>query len=125
MVTDVSTPLSPARLHAIRDYVARTAGSTSRTDMLRALLAEIDRLAENRAPNVLTVQQLRVVIGLARGETVIETARRLALSPDTVRTHRRRLFRRLRVHNGAHAVAIAFANGWITRHDLVTPGGNS
>jgi two-component system nitrate/nitrite response regulator NarL len=48
-----------------------------------------------------------VLVGLAAGEEVSETARRLGRSLDTVKTHRRRLYKQLGARNAAHAVAIA------------------
>ncbi|MEV6833562.1 helix-turn-helix transcriptional regulator [Streptomyces sp. NPDC051133] len=58
-----------------------------------------------------------VLQALAAGETLSETATRLSLSEDTVKTHRRRLYARLGARTGAHAVAIA------SRSELLTPIG--
>jgi DNA-binding NarL/FixJ family response regulator len=114
-------PLSPEQLRTIRDYVARS-GPSRQTDALRVLLTEIDRLSFGNVTCPLTLRQRHVVVGLARGETAAATGRRLNLSANTVRSHRLRTFRRLRVTSGAQAVAVAFANGWITRHDLYPEG---
>ncbi|MEU0002081.1 helix-turn-helix transcriptional regulator [Streptomyces microflavus] len=54
----------------------------------------------------LTPRMRDVLIGIAAGEQMTDTARRLSLSRDTVRAHRRRLFHQLGARNGAHAVAI-------------------
>lgn len=48
-----------------------------------------------------------VLQGLAVGESIGETAQRLCISEDTVKTHRRRLYARLGAKSGPHAVAIA------------------
>ncbi|MFD6620046.1 response regulator transcription factor [Streptomyces albidoflavus] len=52
-------------------------------------------------------QQRSVLIGLARGETLQETAHRMVLSQNTVKTHRAWLYRTLGARTGAQAVAIA------------------
>ncbi|WP_405399248.1 helix-turn-helix transcriptional regulator [Streptomyces microflavus] len=54
----------------------------------------------------LTPRMRDVLIGIAAGEQMTDTARRLSLSRDTVRAHRRRLFHQLGARNGAHAVAL-------------------
>lgn len=61
----------------------------------------------------LTPAQLRHLEALARGDSAPETARRLYVSVDTVKTHRRRLYASLNARNGAHAVAIGYELGLI------------
>lgn len=66
------------------------------------------RAARGKHPQLdLPQQRFAVLVGLANGEEAIETGRRLGLSLNTVKTHRRRLFKMLGAENGAHAVAIA------------------
>ncbi|MEU8704167.1 helix-turn-helix transcriptional regulator [Streptomyces sp. NPDC048565] len=65
------------------------------------------------APVQLTNQQLGVLIGLARGDFAQETARRMCLTPSTVKTHLRHLYRRLGVRTGAQAVAVAMSYGFL------------
>ncbi|MFJ5151443.1 response regulator transcription factor [Streptomyces sp. NPDC088353] len=55
----------------------------------------------------LTRQMHAVLVGIASGEESRETAHRLHLSVDTVKTHKLRLYARLGARNAAHAVAIA------------------
>lgn len=62
----------------------------------------------------LTPRLVDVLQALAAGETLGETAARLRLSEDTVKTHRRRLYARLGARTGAHAVAIASGRGLLT-----------
>jgi DNA-binding NarL/FixJ family response regulator len=52
---------------------------------------------------------------LAAGENLPETAARLQVSTDTVKTHRRRLYKQLGAKSGAHAVAIASRRGLLTQ----------
>lgn len=56
-------------------------------------------------------QRMAILAALTTGETTAETAQRLFLSPRTVQTHRRLLYRQLGADNAAHAVGIAFRAG--------------
>lgn len=49
--------------------------------------------------------------GLAAGENRAETAARMVVTLDAVRTHRIRLYKRLGARTGAHAVAIGAQYG--------------
>lgn len=70
------------------------------------------RVARGDKPQLtLSNQRYAVLVGLASGEEVVDTARRLCLSVDTVRTHRRALYKALGVGNGPHAVAVAMGLG--------------
>ena len=50
--------------------------------------------------------------GMSRGRSNSEIGRELYLSEDTVKTHARRLFRKLGAADRAHAVAVGFRWGW-------------
>lgn len=123
MAADLPVRLSPARLAAIRTRAERAPG-TPEGRALRDLLAELDRLRPWSAANPLTPAEMPVVIGLALGETVNETAARTGHSPHTVRSHRRRVGKRLGAVCGAQIVAIAFANKWIHATDIATTEGD-
>lgn len=126
MAAEPSAPLpalGPARLAAIRARAARTP-DTAVGRAFQDLLDEIDRLRPLSAPNLLSPPEKAVVIGLARGETASQTAKRMGLSFHTVRTHRFRVKKRLGAVCGAQVVAIALANGWLTRDDLTVPEGS-
>jgi DNA-binding NarL/FixJ family response regulator len=56
---------------------------------------------------VLTERQLQVLQALVNGQTTQETAATLFMSPNTVRTHRARLFTKLGVHYALEAVVLA------------------
>lgn len=64
----------------------------------------------------LSNQQTGVLVALAMGETTDETARRMCLSAYTVKTHRRKAYRKLGATTGAQAVATAMSLG------LLRPG---
>ena len=56
---------------------------------------------------VLTPRQADVLTGLSLGLSNAEIGRRLYLTEDTVKSHAKRLFDRLGVHDRAGAVAVA------------------
>ena len=68
----------------------------------------------------LTGQQLAVLYGLADGERVADTARRMFISEHTVRSHKHALFRKLGVKTAGHAVARAHALGLLRRGPLLS-----
>jgi DNA-binding NarL/FixJ family response regulator len=59
----------------------------------------------------LTHREIQVIAGFAAGSTNAEIGRALHLSEDTVKTHARRLFRKIGARDRAHAVAIGFQRG--------------
>lgn len=63
-----------------------------------------------------TVRELEVLRGMAAGLPNAEIGRQLYVSEDTVKTHARRLFRRLGANDRAHAVARGYQLG------LLDPG---
>jgi DNA-binding NarL/FixJ family response regulator len=62
----------------------------------------------------LTEREMQVLRGMADGKSNAEIGRELYLSEDTVKTHARRLFRKLRARDRAHAVASAFRAGLVS-----------
>lgn len=62
----------------------------------------------------LSARELEVVAALADGLAVSEIAARLHLSGNTVKTHLRRIAKRLDTANATHAVAVALRAGWLT-----------
>lgn len=101
-----------------------------RLDQVRQLLlGEIGRLrhiyageqpqTHSRAEDCpLTSAELKVLAGAAAGETPRETAARLHLAHDTVRTQRQLAQKRLDARSIPHAVALAVAGGWISGEQL-------
>ncbi len=61
----------------------------------------------------LTERELQVLHGMADGKSNAEIGRELFVSEDTVKTHARRLFRKLGARDRAHAVAAAFRAGLV------------
>jgi DNA-binding CsgD family transcriptional regulator len=79
--------------------------------LLRPHLAEIDQeLARRRnADSALTARQYEILRLVARGDSNIEIARTLAISPATVRKHLENVFARLGVMSRTAAVAKALS----------------
>lgn len=61
----------------------------------------------------LTERELQVLQGMADGKSNADIGRDLFVSEDTVKTHARRLFRKLGARDRAHAVAGGFRHGLI------------
>ncbi len=64
-------------------------------------------------PPSLTERELQVLRGMADGKSNAEIGRELFVSEDTVKTHARRLFRKLGARDRAHAVASGFRTGLV------------
>ena len=77
-------------------------------------LAPGPRSAAGRgATPTLTEREMQVLTGMSRGRSNAEIGRELYLSEDTVKTHARRLFRKLGAADRAHAVAVGFRAGLV------------
>jgi DNA-binding NarL/FixJ family response regulator len=62
----------------------------------------------------LTERELQVLTGMAAGKSNAAIGRDLYLSEDTIKTHARRLFRKLGVGDRAQAVAFGFRSGIVS-----------
>jgi len=78
---------------------------------LRRAMAQ--RADTGDGPTALTERELQVLRGMAAGRSNAIIGRSLYLSEDTVKTHAQRLFRKLGVHDRAHAVALGFRRGLV------------
>lgn len=64
------------------------------------------------APQVaLSMREMQVLTGMSQGKSNAQIGRELYLSEDTIKTHARRLFRKLVVKDRAEAVATGFRRG--------------
>jgi DNA-binding NarL/FixJ family response regulator len=63
---------------------------------------------------VLTQRELQVLHGMSQGKSNSQIGRELFLSEDTVKTHARRLFKKLGVNDRAQAVACGFRRGLVS-----------
>ena len=62
---------------------------------------------------LLTERELQVLRGMADGRSNAEIGKELFVSEDTVKTHARRLFRKLGARDRAQAVALGFRRGFV------------
>src|SRR6195952_36666 len=63
------------------------------------------------APISLSMREMQVLTGMSQGKSNAQIGRELYLSEDTIKTHARRLFRKLAVKDRAEAVATGFRRG--------------
>jgi DNA-binding NarL/FixJ family response regulator len=77
-----------------------------------ALQVPAPRTFDENAP-VLTEREQQVLSGMANGKSNAQIGRDLYLSEDTIKTHARRLFRKLEVGDRAQAVAAGFRYGFV------------
>jgi DNA-binding NarL/FixJ family response regulator len=106
LVKDVSREeLCAAVAHALagRDLVEPS---------LRRALTERGRTHEDKGAQ-LTERELQVLTGMSQGKSNAQIGRELFLSEDTVKTHARRLFRKLGAADRAQAVAKGFRWGLV------------
>lgn len=68
----------------------------------------------NAKTHRLTGRQLQILALIATGQDTPTIANTLHLTPHTVHTHRRRLYRKLHAHTAAHAITRAFTLGILT-----------
>ncbi len=82
--------------------------------MRRAMAERAATSRNGDGATALTERELQVLRGMAAGRSNAEIGRSLYLSEDTVKTHARRLFRKLGVNDRAQAVALGFRRGFVT-----------
>jgi DNA-binding NarL/FixJ family response regulator len=82
--------------------------------MRRAMTERIAAARHTDPSTNLTERELQVLRGMSQGKSNAEIGRSLYLSEDTVKTHARRLFRKLGVNDRAQAVALGFRRGLVT-----------
>jgi RNA polymerase sigma factor (sigma-70 family) len=92
-------------------YLRRAAGQTDEeiAHVLGVTGGRISQIAKSPSTDTddtitLTVMELAVVQGAARGETNEDTAARIGRSPDTIKTHRRNIIKKIGARNITHAV---------------------
>ncbi|MFC3689415.1 response regulator [Aquipuribacter hungaricus] len=103
-----------------RGYVVKDASPEELSIALAAALSEAARRqvpAQSRGPKgaavALTEREVQVLDGMSRGCSNAAIGRELFLSEDTIKTHARRLFRKLEAADRAQAVATGFRLGLV------------
>ena len=85
------------------------------TSPLASLAPTTVRSTVPEAPSVtLSMREMQVLTGMSQGKSNAAIGRELYLSEDTIKTHARRLFRKLAVKDRAEAVATGFRRGMMT-----------
>lgn len=102
-----------------RGYLVKDASREELTAMVTQVLADAEarQLPRPRTDGenlpALTERELQVLRGMGRGRSNAEIGKELYLSEDTVKTHARRLFRKLGAADRAQAVAMGFRWGLV------------
>lgn len=104
-----------------RGYLVKDASREELTTMVTQALADAaarrtaprPRLEHDAGVPPLTERELQVLRGMGRGRSNAEIGKELYLSEDTVKTHARRLFRKLGAADRAQAVAMGFRWGLV------------
>ena len=81
---------------------------------LRRAMGSREPVRGGPAPAALTERELQVLTGMSQGKSNGAIGRELYLSEDTIKTHARRLFRKLGVNDRAQAVALGFRRGLVS-----------
>ncbi|HUR51882.1 MAG TPA: response regulator transcription factor [Mycobacteriales bacterium] len=81
---------------------------------VRRALTSREAQRQGPAQAQLTERELQVLRGMSQGKSNGAIGRELYLSEDTVKTHARRLFRKLGVNDRAQAVALGFRRGLVS-----------
>lgn len=92
----------------------KEAGHKPRREVIAAAAHTAGRLKD--CP--LSPQERAIIAAAAAGESPQETARRLCLAYDTVKSHRQRALSRLEARSVPHAVALAVAAGWVSARQV-------
>jgi DNA-binding NarL/FixJ family response regulator len=74
---------------------------------------ELPAQATGRDEVSLTKREVEVLVGMSNGRSNAQIGQELFLSEDTIKTHARRLFRKLGAADRAQAVAIGLRRGLI------------
>lgn len=108
-------PPSPELGAAPAPTVASTTPASAAASAARTALAAHDTARASTGAGVrLSERERQVLLGMSLGKTNKQIGRELFVSEDTVKTHARRLFTKLGVHDRAQAVAHGFRRGLVS-----------
>jgi DNA-binding NarL/FixJ family response regulator len=93
------------------ELCAAVASAIAASDLPGVVAQRSAPQGENRPE--LTEREMQVLRGMAAGKSNAQIGRELYLSEDTIKTHARRLFRKMRVNDRAQAVASGFRQGLV------------
>lgn len=106
-------PPPKGRAGQVATYAATAVVPAQRVDV-PIVASRLGPLARPARSVTLTERELQVLRGMADGQSNAEIGRELFVSEDTVKTHARRLFRKLGARDRAHAVAAGFRAGLVS-----------
>lgn len=95
-------------------FTTAVAGAIAGRELLDGAVRPAPQVLPRAEPVSLTERELQVLRGMAQGRSNAEIGRSLYLSEDTIKTHARRLFRKLGVNDRAKAVALGFRQGLVS-----------
>jgi DNA-binding NarL/FixJ family response regulator len=106
---------SGARGYLVKDASREELAATVATVLGESAVRYVPRQTSGDGSGVptLTEREMQVLSGMSRGRSNAEIGRELYLSEDTVKTHARRLFRKLGAADRAQAVAVGFRWGLV------------
>jgi DNA-binding NarL/FixJ family response regulator len=112
-----STDVSPGLVAHLGQILATEHAEHLIPHILAAIGIEPSRLdinTDRRRHYGLTPREAQVLTWMSRGLTNTAIGEELYLTEQTVKTHARRLYRKLDVRDRAHAVAVAITRGLLT-----------
>jgi DNA-binding NarL/FixJ family response regulator len=108
-------PRSPQHAVALAGVGPSGSGPWGGASAMAAAAPTTVRSIVPETPQVsLSMREMQVLTGMSQGKSNAQIGRELYLSEDTIKTHARRLFRKLGVKDRAEAVATGFRRGMMT-----------
>lgn len=107
-------PDGPGSRHGVGQTSNVAVISDQRNETMQLVASQVTTRTSPTRSITLTERERQVLQGIANGQSNAEIGRDLFVSEDTVKTHGRRLFRKLGARDRAHAVAAAFRAGLVT-----------
>lgn len=96
----------------------QAASRNSRYICQRAMGTVVAELQEEEVRGVLTQTEKEIVKAIAQGKTTKEIAAERFLSIHTINTHRKNIFRKLKVNTAHEAIKYALRAGWVDQNDF-------
>ena len=104
-------------LKAMRDALA-SASQGQRYISQRAMEMILAKQPEEEEQDVLTATEMNILKAIARGRTTKEIAAERFSSVHTVTTHRKNIFRKLKVNTAHEAIKYALRAGWVDPNEF-------
>ncbi len=108
----LASPAVPTGVGGVPDGVPGHGGVLSAPTPV-VTRAELPVQSDGREEVSLTKREVEVLVGMSNGRSNAQIGQELFLSEDTIKTHARRLFRKLGAADRAQAVAIGLRRGLI------------